>query len=81
MSKKVNYKGFQKKVLKLINSIRKCDVKDLQLFVALCLIRFDNLDTKDNHFNKNLEDSTNFEIACVLSRELFNDNNIRNLLY
>ena len=81
MKNKVNYKGFQKKVLKLINAIRKCDVKDLQLFVALCLIRFDNLDTKNNQFNKNLEDSTNFEIACELSRELFNDNNIRNLLY
>lgn len=78
----INVKKFQKKVLKLIQAIKKCDLNDLQLFCALCLIRFENEDIKK--YGKKLcvdmDVSTTFSQVCDIATELNKDNNIHYLL-
>ena len=70
----INDKKFQKKVIKLITATRKCAVADLQLFMALIMIRFDWLDCKLQ------QDSTLFEETTQLYNVLKQDDNITNLL-
>ena len=68
-------KKFQKKVLQLINAIKKCDIDDLTLFVGLCLIRFENLDHKNGD-----SDSTIFSQCVYIQTSLSKDDNIVGLL-
>ena len=59
---------FQKKVIKLISAIKRCNNDDLMLFVALVLIKFDLV-------NKGL-----FEKSVELKTDLEKDINIKSLL-
>lgn len=63
-----------KKIIKLVNAIRKCSLVDLQLFVALCLIRFDNLNDKNN------VDDTIFMQVIDIYDDLNKNNKLVNLL-
>lgn len=74
-------KKTQKKILKLILNIKKCQISDLQLFTSLVLIRFMNYDqTKEGIILKDFRDGTTFHQCEDLARELNSDDNIHYLL-
>ena len=69
-----NDKKFQKKVIKLITAIKKCAMPDLELFVALCILKFD---LKDNDLES---ENTHFQNAIYLYKHFKDDVNIVNLI-
>lgn len=75
-------KKTQKKIIKLIQNIQKCQISDLQLFTALVLIRFMLYDQKKECvILKDFRDGRTFHQCEDLARELNADDNIHYLLY
>ena len=71
----INEKNTSKKIIRLINATNKANIVDLQLFMALILIRFDNLnkDSEETLYQQTIDLYTelkkNVAITSLLNKK------------